>query len=169
MNRDLRPIAHPTRTTACRETTSMYSSNLTRSWPPGVLQTHSITASKCLTKHPRLWTPSSHNHGLQMHHLHPRLQLPCDSLVQATGPGNSPAVRERTAKTVRFGSDGRSIAVAVRSRLRTLGRLIRQRREIVYRGRESRTELRVESQRLQLQSRITITLLPSHDGNRQLI
>jgi hypothetical protein len=34
---------------------------------------------------------------------------------------------------------------------------------------ESRTELRVESQRLRLQSQIMITLLPSHDGNRQSI
>ena len=63
----------------CPSTASKYWSNLARSWPPSAspnsldpglqvyLQTHSITASKCITTLARLRPPSPQDHGLQVH------------------------------------------------------------------------------------------------------
>ena len=43
-------------------------SNFARSWPPrAYVQTHSNTASKCISKLTPLWPPSWHNHGLGVH------------------------------------------------------------------------------------------------------
>jgi len=67
---------HPVRRPS---TTSKYSSNLTRSWPPSAspilfdhgiqvyLQTRSITAFKCISKLARLRPTCSHEHALQVH------------------------------------------------------------------------------------------------------
>jgi len=50
------------------QTCSITASNFALSWPPSAyLQTRSITAPKCIPKLARLWPPSSHNHGFQVH------------------------------------------------------------------------------------------------------
>jgi len=87
---------------ACRPSTdSKYSSNLARSRPPSGspnsitcglqvhLPTHSITASKCISKLSWLWPPSSHDHGLQVY---------TTKLTQLQPPSASPNSLDRGLK-----------------------------------------------------------------------
>jgi len=67
MNRVSAPVAPSARTTASRLTDPKCSSNLARSWPLSALQTHSITASMCISNLARLQPPWSHDHGHQGH------------------------------------------------------------------------------------------------------
>ena len=81
MNRVSAPIMPPSQSTSSRLTTSKYSSNLARSWPPGAslnsldhglqvhLHTRSITASKGISKLDQLRPPSAQDHGHQVHVL----------------------------------------------------------------------------------------------------
>jgi len=80
----------------------------------------------------------------------------CCSEVELEDIGMSHTTVSQQAEQVRVVTGQRAMRMEDRSR-----------REIVLvcRRSKSRTKLRVESERLRSQSRIMITLLPSHDGN----